>query len=163
MVAKALRGLGFPDADRRLREGRTDDQGDIDGVPYTTIQVKYVAQPRLQTWITGTLKQRDAAGNPLCLLVVRVKQKRADSWDTWMPVGQILDEQIFGEGSVNGWVRTNLYLAAAILRRKIATLDGLSVPSSSTTWTALKPAITDPRAFSSAPSTGKVTPPSRTT
>lgn len=36
----ALQAYGWP-ARRRLLNGRRDDHGDIDGVPYTTIEVKW--------------------------------------------------------------------------------------------------------------------------
>ena len=85
MVAKYLREQGFWMADRRLREGRRDDQGDIDGVPFTTIQVKYVAKPAYQAWVTDTLKQRDTAGTPYCLLVRRVPRKPVEQWEASMP------------------------------------------------------------------------------
>lgn len=115
MVAKYLREQGFAAADRRLREGRADDQGDIDGVPYTTIQVKYVAQPRLQSWVTDTLKQRDAAGNPFCLLVVRVKGKPPQQWDAHMPDPR----PELPEAEAWTWTRMDLRLAAYLLAEMI--------------------------------------------
>lgn len=162
MVARALRDLGFPEADRRLREGRADDQGDIDGVPLTTVQVKYVAKPALNSWVKDTLKQRDEAGNPLCLLVVRKKYANANEWDTYMPLGQIYPEQIFGEESANGWIRMGLGLAAALLRRKITEIE-LSSPSS---WDSTASRWKVPGAVEewlSALSTERDTPPSPTT
>lgn len=160
MVARALRDLGFPQADRRLREGRTDDQGDIDGVPYTTVQVKYVAKFALQSWVNDTLKQRDTAGNPLCLLVVRIKYRPMDTWDTYMPLGQIYPEQIFGEESANGWIRMGLGLAAALLRRKITEMEDSSHSSSRTTEWSYPGGV---QAWLSALSTERGTPPSPTT
>lgn len=135
MVAAYLRLQGFPGADRRLREGRSDDQGDIDGVPYTVIQVKYVAKPALQAWVTATLKQRDTAGSPLCLLVVRVKGKPPQQWDAYMPSSYFMASYEWGDGTPAAgqpdereawtWMRCDLRLAAVILKRMAGALDVL--------------------------------------
>lgn len=170
MVAKYLREQGFPKADRRLREGRADDQGDIDGVPYTTIQVKYVAQPRMQSWVTDTLKQRDAAGNPLCLLVVRVKGKAPGQWSAYMPSSYFIASYEGFSGEIRGdsvaeteawtWVRMDLRMAVFTLKRMTRTYSR-SQSSSPTTSTA--GTIPEIAGWPSAPSTGKGTPPSPTT
>jgi hypothetical protein len=162
MVAKYLVKEGFPLADRRLREGRADDQGDIDGVPFTVIQVKYVAQKRMQQWVLDTLKQRDTAGAPLCLLVVRTPHRAVSWWDTYMPLGQIYPEQIFGEEGTPGWIRMNLVLAVALLRRKITEMEGSLVLSSRTTSMDLILSDGTKVPFS-VPSTGNGFPPSPTT
>lgn len=133
-VARYLRSVGFPLADRRLREGRRDDQGDIDGVPFTVIQVKHVEQKSLQTWMTDTLKQRDAAGVPLCVLVVRKLYKRPEGWDAYMPFGLDRDERESWT-----WVRMDLRLAVELLRTRIAMQElghsGLSLSTTSmATW-----------------------------
>lgn len=134
MVAKYLRQEGFPLADRRLREGRADDQGDIDGVPHTVIQVKYVAQPRLQTWVTDTLKQRDAAGVPLCMLVVRVKGQAPGKWAAYMPSSYFIASFEDLEGSLVGgvgeseawtWMCMDLRLAVFALKRMTTALSSL--------------------------------------
>lgn len=129
MVARYLREQGFWLADRRLREGRQDDQGDLDGIPLTTVQVKYVAERRLQTWITATLKQRNLAGTPLCLLVHRIKQRRPEGWDAYMPGGLGQDE-----AEAWTWVRMDLRLAVVALKNAITTFQPLpSDPFSNTT------------------------------
>lgn len=142
MVAKYLVKQGFPLADRRLREGRADDQGDIDGVPYTTIQVKYVAQPRMQSWVDDTLKQRDEAGTPLCMLVVRVKGQAPGKWHAYMPSSYFIASFEGFEGDlVSGvpeteawtWIRLDLRMAVFALLRMTTTLAGLSRQSLSTT------------------------------
>lgn len=115
MVAKYLREQGFAAADRRLREGRADDQGDIDGVPLTTIQVKFEKANRYQAWITATLRQREAAGNPLCLLVRRVLYKPVEQWDAYMPTLG------YPEAEAWTWTRMDLRLGVDVLKRKIAT------------------------------------------
>lgn len=143
MVAKYLREEGFPQADRRLREGRTDDQGDIDGVPYTVIQVKYVAKPAMQAWVTDTLKQRDEAGVPLCMLVVRVKGVAVGKWSAYMPSsyfiasfedfdGNLLGNSV-GEREAWTWMRMDLRLAVHALKRMTMALRGPSSLSWSTT------------------------------
>ncbi|WP_413114793.1 hypothetical protein ACK1X7_07240 [Streptomyces sp. CY1] len=134
MAAKYLRGT-WTGADRRLREGRADDQGDIDGVPLTTIQIKRAKQPRLQTWVEQTLKQRDEAGNPLCLLIVRKMQKAVGAWDAYMPVWQATGLYRHQEREAWTWVRMDLAMAVIVLRDLIAgeARPSPSPPSSSTT------------------------------
>lgn len=85
MVAKYLRENGFPQADRRLREGRTDDQGDIDGVPFTVIQVKYVESNRYPQWVADTLRQRENAGARYCMLIRRIPHKPVEQWEASLP------------------------------------------------------------------------------
>jgi len=143
MVAKYLREQGFWMADRMLREGRQNDKGDIEGVPFTTVQVKYVAQNRLQAWVTDTLKQRDNAGTPLCLLVVRTKYRSTEGWDAYMPSTYFVASYEFaGGGPVPGqpdeaeawtWMRMDLRFAVLVLKRMTAALGTPSVPSSPTT------------------------------
>lgn len=127
MVARYLREQGFPEADRRLREGRTDDQGDIDGVPYTVIQVKYVESNRYAAWVLDTIKQRDAAGKPLCLLVRRVPRKPVEQWEALQPTLG------FPESEAWTWVRMDLRLAVERLKMQVAAEDlsrwGLSSPT----------------------------------
>lgn len=153
LVAAYLREQGFPAAQRYLREGRRDDMGDIDGVPLTTIQVKYVAKPAVQEWVTATLKQRSNAGNPLCLLVVRRKNQPVRKWDAYLPTSPV------AESEAETWWRMDLRLAVVFLRGMIHRRSP-SVPSSASMWM-------DPYAglgeSSSAPSTGSSEPPSPTT
>lgn len=167
IVARYLRQQGFPGADRRLREGRTDDQGDIDGVPFTTIQVKYVAQPRMQSWVTDTLKQRDVAGNPLCMLVVRVKHQAPGKWSAYMPSSYFIASYEWNDGVPAGdsvgeaeawtWVRMDLRMAAFALKRMIRALSSLSSSNNTESRWA------ETAALLSVPFTEKDTPPSPTT
>lgn len=143
MVAKYFREQGFWMADRRLREGRTDDQGDLDGVPFTTIQVKYVEANRYQEWVTDTLQQRQNAGTPLCLLVRRVPRKPVEQWEALMPSSYFVASFEHMDGSpVEGqpleseawtWMRMDLRLAVVVLQRMTNALSGLSDRSSATT------------------------------
>lgn len=160
MVAAYLREQSFWMADRRLREGRADDMGDIDGVPFTVIQVKYVRDNRYAEWITDTLKQRNTAKVPYCLLVRRIPQKPVHAWEALMPLGQLYPEQIFGEERVEGWVRMDLALAVALLRRLTTRYSELYSSTTSTDSTPTQPETTTP---SSAPSTEKTDPASPTT
>lgn len=162
MVANYLRSQAFAGAERRLREGRRDDQGDIDGVPHTTIQIKYVAQPRLQTWVTDTLKQRDNAGNPFCLLVVRVRHQPVQCWDAYMPPmgGLMFPPEVLPEAEAWTWTRMDLRLAIVHLSDLIriwAFSNSYSVSTGST------PTVDGIREWLSAPSMEKGTPPSPTT
>lgn len=117
MVVKYLREF-WPDVDRRLREGRMDDQGDLDGVPLTTIQVKRAKQPRLQSWVSQTLKQRNVAGNPLCLLIVRKMHKPVEAWDAYLPVWYLADIAV-DESEAAAWVRMDLSLAVVVINHLI--------------------------------------------
>lgn len=127
MVAKYLRPI-WPEVDRRLREGRADDQGDLDGVPGTTVQVKYVQANRYQEWVEGTLRQRDNAGNPYCLLIRRVPRKPVEQWEAMMPAYQVGIR--LEEGQVSGWIRMELGAAVRVMQMLHA---GHWLPSSPTT------------------------------
>lgn len=133
MVAKYFRDQGFWMADRRLREGRADDQGDIDGVPFTTVQVKYVEANRYPMWVLDTLKQRDTAGTPLCLLVRRIPRKPVEQWEALMPPtilfadfedsdGPVRDDDALNEQDPWTWTRMDLRLAVNVLKRVVRVL-----------------------------------------
>ncbi|MGA4942120.1 hypothetical protein [Streptomyces cinereoruber] len=112
MVAAHVRPY-WPEVDRRLREGRQDDQGDLDGVPFTCTQVKYWEKPRLQEWVAQTLRQRDAAGVPFCWIVSRVKYKTPGAWDVFMPGHQL---GLSGpEEEAWTWVRMDLDLGVQVM------------------------------------------------
>lgn len=121
MAVRYLREY-WPEADRRLREGRVDDQGDIDGVPFTCIQVKYWKAKALQSWVTQTLRQRDASGHPLCALVVRIKYQAVEKWDVYMPARQILRDcpmDLMDESEAWTWLRLDFRAARALLDAEI--------------------------------------------
>lgn len=172
MVAAYLRENGFPLADRRLREGRTDDQGDIDGVPSTVIQVKYVQDNRYQAWVEDTIRQRDNAGAWLCLLVRRVPRKPVAQWEALMPSAYFVASFELGDGGrIRGqldegeawtWMRMDLALAVIVLKRLTGYHGGLLSPSSPTTW---RGGTEDevPKRRLSVPSTESASPPSATT
>lgn len=65
-VAAVLREHGFPDADRRIRNGRYD-RGDIAGVPSVVIEVKNVASyaGELSTWLMEAERETENAGAQL--------------------------------------------------------------------------------------------------
>lgn len=170
MVAAYLREQGFPHADRRLREGRADDQGDIDGVPSTVIQVKYVKENRYQAWVTDTLRQRDEAGAWLCLLVRRVPRKPVGQWEALMPSAYFVASFELGDGGrIQGqldegeawtWMRMDLALAVIVLKRLTGVHSGLLARSLSTTTPTYAAEI---RGSVSALFTGNESPPSATT
>jgi len=159
MVAKYLR-TWWPAADRRLREGRNDDQGDIDGVPFTTIQIKYVAQNRYAMWVIDTVRQRDRAGNPLCLLIRRTPRKPVEEWEALMPTLGYPEEEVWT------WTRMDLRLAVDILGTKIKAEEMSRVSWAQSSLTTSTDSILAPRGKEvplSVPSTGREIPPSRTT
>lgn len=160
MVAKYLREQGFWMADRRLREGRNDDQGDIDGVPFTTIQVKYVESNRYAAWTIDTLKQRDTAGTPFCLLIRRVPRKSVEQWEALMPLPEIINVPLDEQESWT-WVRMDLRLAVLVLKEKIDLHSRLAPSSPTMSQTSTGP-VHVTLASSSAPSTERDTPASRT-
>lgn len=166
MVAKYLKFEAFAAAERRLKEGRADDQGDIDGVPHFTIQVKYVAQPRLQSWVEDTLKQRDHAGNPFCVLIVRRKNQPVEKWDAYFPpLVKELGDVDTPESEAWTWTRMDLRMAVPVMSTLVRAhawgmhpgLLGQSSNTSVSNWTDGTPAC------ASAPSTERGTPPSPTT
>lgn len=161
MVAKYFREQGFWMADRRLREGRRDDQGDLDGVPFTTVQVKYVEKNAYQAWFLDTLKQRDNAGTSLCLLVRRVPRKPVEQWEGWMPTSQLADLDAGSESEAWTWVHMDLRLAVAFIKK--ATEVELSIPSAPSSTTTAWSTVEAIEAPPSAPSTESGSPPSPTT
>lgn len=180
MVAKYLRDQGFWMADRRLREGRTDDQGDLDGVPYTTVQVKYVESNRYAAWVLDTLKQRDTAQTPLCLLIRRVPRKPVEQWEALMPPGLFIADFEYLDGSPATWeqldeseawtwLRMDLKLAVVVLKRTVRAITAMNDPAlswdpySATTQTDGTGSQPETGTPSSAPSMEKGTPPSPTT
>lgn len=114
MVVKRLRPT-WPEADRRLREGRMDDQGDVDGVPLSTVQIKRSKQFLLPQWVRATLKQRDEAGNPLCLLIHRKMYASVGKWDAYMPYRQLTGDDSYLEEDPGTWLRLDLDLAVRVL------------------------------------------------
>lgn len=68
-VAATLREHGFPDADRRVRNGRYD-RGDIAGVPYSVIEVKNTTSyaGELSGWLMEAEKERQNAEADLGLV-----------------------------------------------------------------------------------------------
>lgn len=171
MVAKYLQANGFPNADRRLREGRRDDQGDIDGVPFTTIQVKSVEANRYAMWVVDTARQRDIAGAAMCLLVRRVPRKPVEQWEALMPSSYFIADFEWAHGGGGSlpeeeawtWVRMDLKLAVVALKRMTGALRILSDPSSTATWMGSTLPLPETRVSLSAPSTEKEIPPSPTT
>lgn len=116
----------WPEVDRRLREGRADDQGDLDGVPFTCTQVKYWEKPRLQEWVTKTLKQRDTKGCPLVWIISHVKYRPVDRWDVYMPVTQVYGVSV-NEGEAATWIRMDFRVGVELMWNLIQ--DAKSYPS----------------------------------
>jgi len=180
MVAKYFRDQGFWMADRRLREGRTDDMGDLDGVPFTTVQVKYVESNRYAAWILDTIKQRDTAGTPLCLLVRRVPRKPVEEWEALVPPQFFLADFEYMDGGHAGswipldeseawtWIRMDLRLAVVALKRVTEAMSKEKATENSLrfwpiTWTDSTETPSGTRGTPSVPSTERGTPPSPTT
>lgn len=64
---------------RRLQEGRADDTGDLEGVPFTTCQVKDYAdvQRAIREALDALDRQQVASGDPYAVAFVR---RRGGSW-----------------------------------------------------------------------------------
>lgn len=128
MAAKYLK-TWWPEVDRRLREGRSDDQGDLDGVPFTCTQVKYWDKPRLQAWVTSTLKQRDTKGCPLVWIVSHVKYRPVSRWDVYMPMTQVYGVSA-DESEAGTWIRMDLDLGVRVMQDLIFDLVPSPLPRS---------------------------------
>jgi hypothetical protein len=66
--------LGFP-VRRKLGAGRSDDQGDLDGFPMTTVQVVAWADAlrAIREKPAAAEKQRERAGTTFCVTMVRLR------------------------------------------------------------------------------------------
>jgi len=92
-VAKYLRAVGFPGAERAVRTGyragnRTvPDPGDITGIPGVVFSVKNDQSNQIVKWLHEIDITRDAHGAELAVLVVRRKGKGDVSrWWAWVPL-----------------------------------------------------------------------------
>lgn len=126
-VVKYLRPW-FPLVERRALQGNKD-KGDIAGVPLTVIEVKAEVTLRLSQWVAETLAERDNAGSPLCLLVVKKPYKSVGEWDAYMPLRQL--GHPFLEHEVRSWVRMDLGQAVRVLQRLIGSATEALPPSPS--------------------------------
>jgi hypothetical protein len=95
-VAKYLRTVGFPHAERAVRTGyrtptRTSpDPGDIAGVPGLVVSVKDAKTEQLTSWLTE-VRVMTAAGGELGLLVHK-RRGHADParWWCWLALGDLM-------------------------------------------------------------------------
>lgn len=113
---------GYP-AERRALRG-VNDGGDVAGIPFTTVEVKaeekHPARP--DGWFEELRKEMRNTGDPIGLLVVKVKYKPVERWDAWMPIHQLssdLSELAFDPGEDWTWVRMDLQLAVAVLENLV--------------------------------------------
>jgi hypothetical protein len=73
--------------ERRLKEGRIDDIGDLDGLPGVTAQVKWWinVQAAVSTGLPSMLRQQEIAETPYGVLFIRRSMRvRAD--ERWLAV-----------------------------------------------------------------------------
>lgn len=90
-VARYLRTVGFPQAERAVRTGfnaggrEVADPGDIAGVPGVVWQVKNTVREDIAGWMAETEQQRQGAQADLGVLVVR-RAGKADPgrWWAWI-------------------------------------------------------------------------------
>lgn len=95
-VARYLRTVGFPGAERAVRTGYTGadrsvaDPGDITGVPGIVWQVKSVAREDLAGWMSEVEEQATAANADLGVLIQR-RPGKADParWWAWVQIVDI--------------------------------------------------------------------------
>lgn len=106
----------WPAAERRALSGNKD-KGDVAGVPGVVIEVKAAARLELAAWRRETLAEQENALAHCSLLVVKRPRKPVAEWDAYLPSEQYEDD-FFRE--VQGWLRMDLQLAAALLRRYLS-------------------------------------------
>jgi hypothetical protein len=77
---------GYP-VERRLKEGRIDDIGDLDGLPGCTAQVKWWIniQKSVATGLPSMLRQQEIAETPYGVLFIR-RSMRVRSDERWLAV-----------------------------------------------------------------------------
>ncbi len=95
--------------------------------------------------IEDTIRQRDAAGAWLCVLVRRVPRKPVAQWEALLPSAYFVASFELGDGGrIQGqldegeawtWMRMDLALAVIVLKRLTGYHSGLSAQSLSTTST----------------------------
>jgi hypothetical protein len=97
LLARFLRGHGFPHAERAVRTGvRTADRtvadpGDITGTPGLVWQAKALkpitrAENNVLPWMVETEQQRADAGADLGVLVLRRDQRPPEQWFAFLPL-----------------------------------------------------------------------------
>ncbi|MGW1675985.1 hypothetical protein [Saccharopolyspora sp. NPDC002376] len=97
-VARYLRTVGFPGAERAVRTGfnaggRTvADPGDITGIPGVVIQIKSVARENIAAWMEEVAEQSLNAESAIGILVQRRPGKAdAGRWWAWVMVAELVD------------------------------------------------------------------------
>jgi hypothetical protein len=77
---------GYP-VERRLKEGRIDDIGDLDGLPGCTAQVKWWIniQSAVASGLPAMLRQQEIAETPYGVLFIR-RSMRVRSDERWLAV-----------------------------------------------------------------------------
>ena len=94
-VVKALRGHGFPHAERRALHG-TQDLGDITGTPYIVWEVKggeaarAASDGQIDLWLAETETERRNARATIGVLVVARRQRNPAKWWAIMDAGTLV-------------------------------------------------------------------------
>jgi hypothetical protein len=92
-VANLLADLTGWNVRRRLQEGRTDDTGDLEGVPDTCLQVKNYADPlrAIREGLPELRAQQARALSPFAALLIRRRRQPVNSgrWIAVMELDQL--------------------------------------------------------------------------
>jgi len=89
-VRDYLRERGYA-AERCYGAGRSDDIGDVRGLPGFVIEAKNQREMRLAEWLTETEVERVNAGEPFGVLVAKRKMKTVADAYAVMPLRQLVD------------------------------------------------------------------------
>jgi hypothetical protein len=97
-VARYLRTVGFPQAERAVRTGfnaggrKVADPGDIAGIPGVVIQVKNTAREDIAGWMEEVAEQSFKSDAAMGILVQRRSGKSDPArWWAWLMVSELMD------------------------------------------------------------------------
>lgn len=87
------RAAGFPAVERCYGAGRTDDVGDLCGLPDFAVEAKNHREHRLSEWVDETERERANSGKRYGVVAVKRKLRGADEAFAVMPWRQLLQLQ----------------------------------------------------------------------
>lgn len=84
------RAAGFPAVERCYGAGRTDDVGDLCGLPDFAVEAKNHREHRLSEWVDETERERANSGKRYGVVAVKRKMRGADEAFAVMPWRSLL-------------------------------------------------------------------------